>query len=80
MYLISLNAVKTSFAGTNKAFIEFEFIEYSTEKEHLKEESEKDKSAVKEQVKELQKIGKTQREIAKELGISPMTVNRYLKP
>lgn len=61
-------------------FLEFEFVGYASENEHLKEVSEKDKSAVKEQAKELQRIGKTQREIAKELGISPMTVNRYLKP
>jgi archaellum biogenesis ATPase FlaH len=60
-------------------FVEFEFIEYSTEKEHLKEATEKDKSAVKEKVKELHQNGKTQREIAKDLGISAMTVNRYLK-
>ncbi len=60
-------------------FVEFEFIEYSTEKEHLKEVSEKDKSTKAEQAKELQRIGKTQRDIAKELGISAMTVNRYLK-
>jgi len=60
-------------------FVEFEFIEYSTEKEHLKEVSEKDKSTMVEQSKELQKIGKSQREIAKELVISLGAVNKYLK-
>lgn len=60
-------------------FLEFEFVGYSTENEHLREVSEKDKSTAIEQAKELQRIGKTQREIAKELGVSAMTVNRYLK-
>jgi KaiC/GvpD/RAD55 family RecA-like ATPase len=60
-------------------FLEFEFVAFANENEHLKEVSEKDKNTVIEQAKELQRIGKTQREIAKELGIGTMTVNRYLK-
>ena len=60
-------------------FVEFEFLDFGTEREHLKEVSEKDKSAIIESVKELSKNGKSQREIAKELGIGLATVNRSLK-
>ena len=60
-------------------FLEFEFVDFSTENEHLREVSEKDKSAIMEQVKELSKSGKTQREISKDLSISLGAVNKHLK-
>jgi hypothetical protein len=60
-------------------FVEFEFIEYSTEKEHLKEVSDKDKTEVKEQAKELKVQGKTNVEIAKRFGVSEGAVRKWFK-
>ena len=60
-------------------FLRFEFVNFGTEREHLKVPSEKDKNELVETVKELSRQGKSQREIAKELSISAMSVNRYLK-
>ncbi len=60
-------------------FLRFAFIEYGKEGEHLKQVSEKDKEALIEKAKELSREGKSQRDIAKELGISLTSVNRYLK-
>jgi hypothetical protein len=60
-------------------FVEFEFIGYSSEREHLKEVTEKDREGMIDQVKELHKSGKSQRVISTELGIALGTVNKYLK-
>lgn len=60
-------------------FLRFELINFGNEKEHLKYLTENDKSNKVEQVKELIKEGKTQRTIAKELGISIGSVNKYSK-
>lgn len=60
-------------------FLRFDFIEYGRESEHLKQVSEKDKEALIEKAKELSREGKSQRDIAKELGISLGTVNKYLR-
>ena len=51
----------------------------ATEREHLKEPSEKDKCTLIEQAKTMQKNGLSQRQIAGNLGISLGTVNNYLK-
>ena len=61
------------------AFLQFVNIGYATEKEHLKEPSEKDLSQEIENVKQLSGQGKSIREIAKELNISKSKVGRILK-
>jgi RecA-family ATPase len=60
-------------------FLRFEFLGFSTEKEHLRQFSEKDKADLIAQVKDLNKKGMSQREIAVDLGISIGAVNKYLK-
>lgn len=60
-------------------FLEFEFVGFGTEREHLKELTQKDKDNVIERAKELSQQGKSQRLISSELGISLGTVNKYLK-
>lgn len=61
------------------AFLQFVNIGYATEKEHLKEPSEKDVSQEIENIKQLSGQGKSIREIAKELNISKSKVGRILK-
>ena len=61
------------------SYLRFTKIGFATEKEHLIEQSNKDKKVQIEKIKELSAQGKTQREIAKELGVSAMTVSRALK-
>ena len=61
------------------SFLKFNFIEYGNEAEHLKQISESDRKDIIEKVKELQKQGKTQRDISQELGISLGAVNKYSK-
>ena len=60
-------------------FLRFEFLSFGSEREHLRVQSEDDKAQLIVQVKQLSKEGKSQRQIAGELQISPATVNRYLK-
>ncbi|MEQ3655901.1 MAG: AAA family ATPase [Dokdonia sp.] len=60
-------------------FLAFEFLDIGAEREHLKQYSEKDRESTIEQAKELSKKGYSQRNIAKELGISLGAVNKYLK-
>ncbi len=60
-------------------FLQFEFVSFGNEREHLKQYTEKDKDNVIAQVKELSKQGKSQRVISSELGISLGAVNKYLK-
>jgi len=60
-------------------FLQFEFVEFGTEREHLKELTEKDRETNISKAKELSQQGKSQRTIAAELGISLGAVNKYLK-
>lgn len=60
-------------------FLEFEFLTFGSEREHLKEISEKDRESVIQQTKNLSQQGKSQRQISSELGISLGAVNKYLK-
>jgi|GEM_PF-747851 len=60
-------------------FLQFEFIDFAREKDHLKEPSERDKQEIILKAKELSTQGKSQREISKELAISVGAVNKYLK-
>lgn len=59
--------------------LQFEIVDFGTEREHLKQFTEKDKESLHDQVCELKKQGRTLREIGKELGISHMKVHRILK-
>ncbi len=59
--------------------LQFVFNGTATEREHLKSESQKDKSLVIARAKELSLEGLTTREIADEIGISHSTASRYLK-
>jgi hypothetical protein len=59
-------------------FLMFEFLSFGNESEHLKQLSDKDKTELIEKVKDLSAQHQTQREIAKELGISLGAVNKYL--
>lgn len=60
-------------------FLQFEFVNFGTEREHLKQHTEKDKENLNEKVKELKQQGRSLREIGAELGISHMKVSRILK-
>lgn len=59
--------------------LQFEFINFGTEREHLKQHTEKDKESLNEKVNELKQQGRSLREIGAELGISHMKVSRILK-
>lgn len=61
------------------AFLQFVHIGYAAEKEHLKEQTDKDISQLNTNIKELSTQGKSVREIASELGISKSKVGRILK-
>ena len=60
-------------------FLMFEFVNFGKEWEHLKQHTEKDKENLNEKVSELNKQGRSLREIGAELGISHMKVSRILK-
>lgn len=60
-------------------FLEFEFLNFGNEHEHLRQRTERDKESIIKQVKELSQQNKSQRVISKELGISLGAVNKYLK-
>lgn len=60
-------------------FLHFEFVGFGSERDHLRDLSDGDRENLIERAKELSANGKSQREIAEILGVSAMTVNRYLK-
>jgi hypothetical protein len=60
-------------------FTQFVFVEYSTEREHLKVLSDKDNDQLAIKVAELSSQGKSIREIAAELGISKSKAGRLIK-
>lgn len=59
-------------------FLQFEFVNFGTEREHLKQHTEKDKENLNEKVNELKQQGRSLREIGAELGISHQKVKRIL--
>lgn len=59
--------------------LQFRFIGYGCESEHLRQISDSEREALIEKVKQLSQQGKSQREIANIVGLSPSTVNKYLK-
>jgi len=60
-------------------FVEFEFLNYGSEREHLKVVTEKAKENQIVEATELRKQGKSLREIGVQLGLSHMQVSRLLK-
>lgn len=60
-------------------FLGFEFVGYSSEYDHLARQSSDQKAVLIESAKLLSAQGKTQRQIARDLGISAGAVNKYLK-
>ena len=60
-------------------FLKFELLNFGSEREHLKQLSKEDKEDIIEKAKELSQQGKSQRQIASELGISLGAANKYLK-
>lgn len=59
-------------------FLQFEFVNFGTEREHLKHHTEKDKENLNEKVSALKQQGRSLREIGAELGISHQQVKRIL--
>lgn len=60
-------------------FLQFEFLNFGREREHLRQPSEQDRENIILKVKELNLQGKSQRQISAEMGISLGAVNKYLK-
>jgi RecA-family ATPase len=63
----------------DQGYLHFNQIGFSSEHEHLKQVSKEDRQELIEQAKQLSTDGKSQREIAKELGVSVGSVNNYLR-
>ncbi|HYG16174.1 MAG TPA: AAA family ATPase [Bacteroidia bacterium] len=61
------------------ALLQFNFVDYADEGEHLKQITEQERTEQKQLVYMLSKEGKSQRQIAAKTGLSLATVNRYLK-
>jgi RecA-family ATPase len=59
-------------------FLQFSFIGHSTERQHLKAWSDEQRTNLLQQVKDMSSEGKSQRQIATELGVSVGVVNKYL--
>lgn len=59
-------------------FLQFQFLDFGKEKEHLLEVSQKDKDELIQKAHDLHSQGKTQREIANELNVSLGKVNKML--
>ena len=60
-------------------FLQFEFLKYGNETEHLKENSLKEKDERKTEAINLHKQGISNREIAKRFGVSEMSIRRWFK-
>jgi hypothetical protein len=60
-------------------FLKFEFLEFGNEREHLATPSDKDRQDLVRKAIELERQGKTQREIASDLSVSLGKVNNLLK-
>ena len=74
----SENVIVSSIEKTG-TFLQFVNTGYASEREHLKEPSEKDGDEIINETKRLSSEGKSQREIARTLNISLGAVNKYLK-
>jgi RecA-family ATPase len=59
-------------------FLQFEFVDFGRESDHLKQCTDTENENISEKVQELKQQGKTLREIGSQLGISHMKVSRLL--
>ena len=73
------NVILYEIIKENGNFVKFQFIGFGDEREHLREPCESSKEELIEKVRGLSEQGKTQRQIADELGISVGAANKYLK-
>lgn len=62
-----------------ETFLQFTPVGYATEREHLKQPSERDRQSLLDDVKTLHAKGMSQRQIADQLGVSVGTVHNYLR-
>ncbi len=60
-------------------FLRFDFLDTAAEAEHLRVLSSKQRDEHKAEAKRLAETGMRKKDIAEKLGISPMSVSRYLK-
>lgn len=60
-------------------FLQFEFIKFGVERDHLKQQTDNDRESFREKVISMHKEGKSYREIGKELGVSHMKAQRLIK-
>jgi hypothetical protein len=60
-------------------FLKFEFLDFGTERSHLKQPTEGDNENLIQKIIELDEQGKSLRDIGKDLGITHMKVSRILK-
>jgi RecA-family ATPase len=65
--------------GKNFNFLEFEFMNFGTEREYLKQVTEKDRDNRIEEAMELKKQGLSNVQIAKQFGVSEGAVRKWLK-
>jgi hypothetical protein len=61
------------------SLLQFDFTGTGSEREHLKPAADKDKAEIMERVKDLFAEGKSTREIGEVVGVSNVTVSRYIK-
>lgn len=59
-------------------FLLFEFINFGTERDHLKQQTDNDRESLREKAVNLNQQGKSYREIGRELGVSHMKVKRLI--
>ena len=78
-YLYDANNIIVYELEKSSAFVHFEFKEYSTEKEHLRERTESDEEKQLKRIKELKAQGKSVRDIAALVGLSKSKVWRLLQ-
>jgi len=78
---IKFDAENVKLCRINKPlnFLMFEFMEHANEHQHLKTLAPNQKEELIFRAKDLEKDGKTQRQISEELGLGLGTVNKYLK-
>ena len=74
----SENVILYSIEKTD-SFLHFQFMDYVTEREHLKEPEDGDRTKLAETIKQLSANGKSIRDIANDLRISKSKVGRILK-
>lgn len=72
------NVIVYRIEKSNCNFLSFQFVAFATEREHLKEQTEKDTQAMTDEILELHRQGKSYREIATSKGVSLAKVQRTI--